>query len=124
MVHFPDGFLGIVVALNSSLVEEESLHDTLQRVATIACNSDIGVDNAGVTLRRDGGPATAAFHGEAALPLDEAQYEADDGPCLTAYRTSEMVAVASIADEGDRWPRSRRLPMSTAWSVPFHCPSS
>jgi GAF domain-containing protein len=55
-------------------------------------------------LQRDGGPATAAFYGDAALPLDNAQYEADDGPCLTAYRTGEIVRVERIRDVTQRWP--------------------
>jgi GAF domain-containing protein len=104
MADFPDGFAAIVIALNSSMVHEESLHDTLQRVAFIACESQIGTDHAGVTLQRPTGPTTAAYHGDCALPLDRAQYAADDGPCLTAYRNGETVAVGSIADEADRWP--------------------
>jgi GAF domain-containing protein len=73
-------------------------------VAFIACQSPIGADNAGVTLQR-GSDATAAYHGDAALALDEAQYEADDGPCLRAFRTGELVRVAHIAEVADRWPK-------------------
>ncbi|MDQ1380158.1 MAG: hypothetical protein QOJ71_877, partial [Actinomycetota bacterium] len=79
--------------------------ETLRRVAFIACQSPIGADNAGVTLQRGDAAATAAFHGDAALPLDQAQYEADDGPCLTAFRTGEVVRVERIADAGARWPK-------------------
>src|SRR4051812_8006167 len=103
MAEYPDGFAELVVALNESMVSEESLHDTLARVAYIACHSPIAADNAGVTLQRDGGPVTAAFHGDAALPLDEAQYEAGDGPCLSAFRTGEIVRLAPIG-HGGQWP--------------------
>jgi GAF domain-containing protein len=105
MNEFPDGLAQLVVALNTSLVDEESLNDTLARVAFLACQAPIGADNAGVTLQRQGAPATAAYHGDAALPLDEAQYEADDGPCLHAYRTGEMVRVESAEDYRARWPK-------------------
>jgi GAF domain-containing protein len=105
MPEYPDGFAALVVALNTSMVNEESLNETLQRVAFIVCESPIGADHAGVTLQRATGPTTAAFHGDCALPLDRAQYAADDGPCLTAYRTGKTVAVESIADERDRWPK-------------------
>jgi GAF domain-containing protein len=104
MDSYPDGFASLVVALNSSMVDEESLDDTLGRIAFIACQSPIGAEDAGVTLQRDGGPATAAFYCDAALPLDNAQYEADDGPCLTAYRTGEIVRVERIRDVTQRWP--------------------
>jgi GAF domain-containing protein len=102
---YPDGFAALVVALNASMVDEEDLDETLRRVAFIACQSPIGADNAGVTLQRGDAAATAAFHGDAALPLDQAQYEADDGPCLTAFRTGEVVRVERIADAGARWPK-------------------
>ncbi|MDQ1385287.1 MAG: hypothetical protein QOG65_2666 [Actinomycetota bacterium] len=105
MDQYPDGFAALVVALNTSMVDEEDLDETLRRVAFIACQSPIGADNAGVTLQRGDAAATAAFHGDAALPLDQAQYEADDGPCLTAFRTGEVVRVERIADAGARWPK-------------------
>ncbi len=57
MIEYPDGFAELVVALNSSIVDEESLADTLRRVAFIACQSPIGADNAGVTLQREHSPA-------------------------------------------------------------------
>ncbi|MDQ1433687.1 MAG: hypothetical protein QOF59_503 [Actinomycetota bacterium] len=105
MDQYPDGFAALVVALNTSMVDEEDLDQTLRRVAFIACQSPIGADNAGVTLQRGNAAATAAFHGDAALPLDEAQYEADDGPCLTAFRTGDVVRVERIADAAARWPK-------------------
>ena len=51
------------------------------------------------------GPATAAYVGDTSLPLDHAQYDADDGPCLTAYRTGETVGIADVAEVADRWPK-------------------
>ena len=102
---FPDGFAALVVALNASMLDEEGLDDTLRRVAYLACSSPIGADNAGVTLQREGGPATAAYSGEAALSLDEAQYAADDGPCLAAFRSGETLRLDHIADHADRWPK-------------------
>ena len=66
MAEYPDGFAELVVALNQSMVCEESLHDTLARVAHIACHSPIAADNAGVTLQHREGPVTAAFYGDAA----------------------------------------------------------
>lgn len=122
MTDFPDGFAALVVALNTSMVNEESLEDTLGRVAYIACESPIGVDNAGVTLQRAGSPATAAFHGAAALPLDEAQYEADDGPCLHAFRTGKTVALEEIT-AAKQWPhfveRATQLGVLSSLSLPL-----
>jgi GAF domain-containing protein len=47
---------------------------------------------------------TPAFYGDVAQLLDAAQYAADDGPCLTAYRTGETIRIDSIANESARWP--------------------
>jgi GAF domain-containing protein len=104
MHEYPDGLAALVVALNTSLVDEESLDATLSRVAFIACQAMIGADHAGVTLQRAGGPLTVAYHGDVALPLDHAQYDAGDGPCLRAYRTGGIVQVERIADFAAHWP--------------------
>jgi GAF domain-containing protein len=47
---------------------------------------------------------TAAFTGEAAIALDERQYEADHGPCLHAARSSDVVVVPDTSAD-DRWPQ-------------------
>ncbi len=104
MNEYPDGLTALVLALNTSLVDEESLDATLARVAFIACQTPIGADNAGVTLQRQGAPATVAYHGPAALPLDHAQYQADDGPCLHAFRVGEIIRVEHTSECALRWP--------------------
>lgn len=100
----PEGFTDLLLTLARMMVDEESVDDTLRRVAYLACRSPIGADAAGVTLQRDKGPVTPAFYGDVAQLLDAAQYASDDGPCLTAYRTGETIRLDSIATESQRWP--------------------
>jgi GAF domain-containing protein len=100
----PEGFTELLLTLTRMIVDEESVEDTLRRVAYLACMSPIGADAAGVTLQREGGPITPAFYGDVAQLLDAAQYASDDGPCLTAYRTGEAIRLDSIATESERWP--------------------
>jgi GAF domain-containing protein len=100
----PDGFTDLLLTLTRMMVDEESVDDTLRRVAYLACKSPIGADTAGVTLQREAGPSTPAFYGDVAQLLDAAQYASGDGPCLTAYRTGETVRIDSIATESARWP--------------------
>jgi GAF domain-containing protein len=102
MVEYPDGFLHSLQELSRLMVHEETLENTLQRVATLVCLSVEGCDLASVTLE---GPRarTAACTDKVALSIDEAQYAGDDGPCLRAFRTQTMVDVKSIADD-NRWP--------------------
>jgi GAF domain-containing protein len=99
-----DGFIELLASLTRLMVDEETLEETLARVAYLACSGPIDANNAGVTLQRERGPATAAYHGDAALPLDQAQYDDDDGPCLTAFRTGEVVVVGKVSQTADRWP--------------------
>jgi GAF domain-containing protein len=104
MAQGPEGFTDLLLTLTRMMIDEESVDDTLRRVAYLACKSPIGADAAGVTLQREGGPITPAYYGENAKLLDAAQYAADDGPCLTAYRTGETIRLDSIATESGRWP--------------------
>jgi GAF domain-containing protein len=104
MTQGPEGFTDLLLTLTRMMVDEESVDDTLRRIAYLACKSPIGADTAGVTLQREGGPITPAFFGDSAQRLDAAQYASDDGPCLTAYRTGETVRIDSIATESERWP--------------------
>lgn len=104
MIGVPDGFPDLLLTLAQLMVDEESLEDTLGRVAYLACKSPIGADTAGVTLQREQGPATPAYYGEVARLLDEAQYGSHDGPCLTAFRTGEAVRIDAIESESTRWP--------------------
>jgi GAF domain-containing protein len=56
----------------------------------------------GITLSRDGRPFTVAGSDATAINLDEVQYGHHDGPCLTAMRAGEIVAITDLADD-DRW---------------------
>ena len=103
MVEYPDGFAQSLRALSTLMVDEESLDETLQHVATLARTSLSGCDMASITLE-DSTTRTAACTNKAALAIDEAQYEADAGPCLEASRSGAIVELPVIADDG-RWPR-------------------
>jgi GAF domain-containing protein len=103
MAEYPDGFVGSLRELSRLMVDEERLDQTLQRVATLACLSLPGCDLASVTVDHAGQGRTIACTDKVALAIDEAQYAADAGPCLEAYRTKAVVAVDSMADER-RWP--------------------
>jgi GAF domain-containing protein len=86
------------------MVDEETLDDTLTRVAYLACMSPIGAE-----------PPDSPCNASRVLPprrflvrfgrlADEAQYASNDGPCLTAFRTGQTVRLDWIAEESRRWP--------------------
>ena len=86
------------------LSEEATMQDTLERVAKLACATLDGCDAAGVTLVEDSEAITAAATNDFTLKIDRAQYENDEGPCLQAMRTQEVVLVEDIETD-QRWPR-------------------
>lgn len=71
-----------------------------QIVATIP-----SADMAGVTILSTVSkqPETVACTDEHALNVDIDQYQADEGPCLEASRTQQIVRIR-IADAAQRWP--------------------
>jgi transcriptional regulator with GAF, ATPase, and Fis domain len=80
-------------------------------------------EQASVTLVEHGGPRTAAASDDAVRSFDAAQYEAGEGPCLTAVSDREAVVVGHLSSDR-RWPLLRqrlegRLPVSSIMAVPI-----
>jgi GAF domain-containing protein len=100
---YPDHLSEGIAELSRLLVNEEGLNDTLQRVADLACWALEGADVAGVTMLRDGKPATTVFTDPTSPQVDSAQYETGVGPCLDAFRHQQVFRMEST--EGDEhWP--------------------
>jgi GAF domain-containing protein len=83
------------------LLETASLREFLQHLIDDAV-STTGADGCGVTLQRRQRPLTVVSTGGVADKLDEKQYGQDDGPCLQALRTGEVVHVPDMLRE-NRW---------------------
>ncbi|MEI7031743.1 GAF and ANTAR domain-containing protein [Streptomyces pratensis] len=88
--------------LVSLLLNTETLDDFLQALAEGALAMAPAADGCGITLERRNRPLTVVSAGFSAPPLDEAQYDQDDGPCLTALRTGREVSVRDMVGE-HRW---------------------
>ncbi len=65
--------------------------------------SDPALAFCSITLLRRKKPATVASSGNGAVRLDETQYLAGSGPCLSAIREQAVMHVPDLAHE-DRWP--------------------
>lgn len=84
------------------LLSSASFEELLQGVAELSVRTIAGVRTCGVTLSQDGHVLTVASADELAVELDEQQYERDEGPCLQALYTGEVVESVDLAVE-DRW---------------------
>ncbi|MFF8597166.1 GAF and ANTAR domain-containing protein [Streptomyces sp. NPDC015220] len=103
------------------LLETESLRAFLQHLVDDAVAAS-EADGCGVTVQRQGRPLTVVSTGGLADKLDEKQYGQDDGPCLQALRTGQVVHVTDMLGE-TRWgsyPRfAADLGVGSALSVPI-----
>jgi GAF domain-containing protein len=102
MADYPDHLAAGTAELSRLLVNEESLDDTLQRVADLACHNIGGADVAGLTMMRDGRPTTAAFTDPTSPEVDAAQYETGIGPCLDAFCQQRVFRIESTTED-EQW---------------------
>ena len=80
----------------------EDVSGFLDALVRWAVDRTPGAEACGLTLEEAGRGVTVTYSGDLAARGDERQYELDDGPCLEALRSGEVVAVADMADES-RW---------------------
>ena len=80
-----------------------------------------GCDAATIAISIGGRPATAAMTGTVALELDLVQYDTDDGPCLTSFRTASTLRL-DLYEQGEAFPHiaiaAQRVGIRAVLSVP------
>ena len=98
----PPTRLAMVFAdIAEQLYNADSVDDVLSRIAEAAVSTIAGCRMASVTLLERSEYRTAASTDPAATAVDQAQYQAHEGPCLDAV-DAPMVYAQSFPDE--RWP--------------------
>ena len=95
-----DGVAGFGVAL----LDDDELHDVLQRLTLLARHTVGSSQSASITVRENGRYRTSNSTGPDALAVDDAQYQGDDGPCVEAIRSGRQLSFTA-EETGDRWPR-------------------
>jgi GAF domain-containing protein len=107
--------------LTDVLQTQHTLGATLAGIAEAATASVPGCDAATIAISIGGKPATAAMTGTVALELDMVQYDDDDGPCLTTFRTASALRL-DLFEHGDAFPHvaiaARRVGVRAVLSVP------
>ncbi|HZX55927.1 MAG TPA: GAF domain-containing protein [Ilumatobacteraceae bacterium] len=89
------------------LQTERSLGVALASIAEAATTSVPGCDAATIAISINGRPATAAMTGIVALELDLVQYDNDDGPCLTTFRSASALRL-DLQERGEAFPHIAR----------------
>ncbi len=114
--------LGALVTVTDLLLTDIETRALMQRMVKVAASALRDVSSASVTVPDGAAGTTLAATDRVALRIDEAQYAADDGPCLEALRTGTEVHVAELS--GARWPGTAasavREGVYASLSVPMH----
>lgn len=108
--------------LQDLLLSTEDVENFLAQLIGLAVASIGGDISAGVTVERDGHPATVASSDERAAQYDEIQYGHDDGPCLTAMRANKMVLIDDLSQDqrfGSYRQRALALGVRSSLSLPL-----
>ena len=85
------------------VLSQESVDTAVQLVTTLAVTTMPGTLGAGVTLVDALGKRSKAASSQAVEQADALQYEFDDGPCLTAWRSRQLVRIDDTTTDS-RWP--------------------
>ena len=100
----PDGQVpGFAALLAARFTDDADLTDGLRKVAAAAGTLLVNCAGASVTIIERGKPSTAASTDDDTLALDNVQYDAGDGPCLTAARDQHVIRIDAM-DTDTRWP--------------------
>ena len=94
---------GFAALLAARVTDDADLTDGLRKVAAAGCVLLANCAGASVTIIERGRPSTAASTDDDTLALDQIQYDAGDGPCLTAARDQRVIRIDAM-DTDTRWP--------------------
>ena len=85
------------------VLSRETVDSALRLVTTLAETAIPGTRGAGVTLVDEHGKRSRAASNPAVEEADRLQYELDEGPCLTAWRSRQLVRIDDTTTD-TRWP--------------------
>jgi GAF domain-containing protein len=98
-------------ALSRFFVGDATMGDTLQRVIDLAVVAVPPVAYTGISMLVDGKVTTSVFSDPEVPEIDEAQYRANSGPCVDAFRDGVVYAIPST-ERDDRWPEFSRAALA------------
>lgn len=102
--------LQMVAACREFIGGKGEAGDVLTRIADLGTTA-LDAEMAGLTLNDDhGGPKTVIYTDHMVPEIDEAQYEANRGPCLDAARNGRIYIVEGSDADWERWPEFPKRP--------------
>ncbi len=111
-----------LVEMADTLVDDYDVVDLLTGLAD-RCVELLGVAAAGVMLASpDGELRLVASSSEAMRVLEVFELQAQEGPCLDAYRTGERVEHEHLRAGAGRWPRFATVALEAGFQSAFALP--
>jgi GAF domain-containing protein len=109
--------------LQQLLLATDDITEFLHQLAQLTVTALKGDIWCGITTRRNRHPVTVASSDARASQVDEVQYQAGQGPCLTSLDTGTVVHVTDLVDD-DRWGEYRTRALGhgvrSSLSLPLH----
>jgi len=84
------------------LLNTESFEQLMQQIAQLTAQTVPGTLTCGITVGNGNRVITVASADDLGAQLDEYQYDLDEGPCLEALRTGQVVSAPDLATDR-RW---------------------
>src|SRR3954464_3746512 len=104
------------------VLSRQTVDTPVALVTTLAEATLAGSTGAGVTIADEHGKRSRAASNQLVEQADALQYEFDEGPCLTAWRTRQLVRIDDTATD-PRWPRwnsaAAKLGVPAVLSIPL-----
>jgi GAF domain-containing protein len=117
-----DRLLELFATLADTLVDD---YDTVELLQTLveSCQELLDVEAAGLLLADEHGDlAVVASTGEESELVETIQLAAEEGPCIEAFRTAEVVSVPDITAAPDRWNRFKAAALEQGFASTYGIP--
>lgn len=111
--------------LQALLLDTDTLHGFLDRLAQLTTQALPAGSSCGVTVRRDARPVTLATSDEWTMRIDEMQYDLGEGPCVDALATGKVNYIPDTTTHV-RWMRfcqaAHELGVHSCLALPLNSP--
>src|SRR3954447_26594604 len=117
-----DELAGVFARMSGLLLSEETVDTSLSLLSSLARETVPGATGAGVSVIDEGAPRAWGATDARVREADNLQYTLDEGPCLAATASRELIRIDDLRTDG-RWPRwaaaAARLGLRAAMSSPM-----
>src|SRR3954467_20789 len=98
-----DELAGVFARMSGLLLSEETVETSLSLLSSLARETVPGATGAGGAVIDERGRRSSGSTDARVREADNLQYELDEGPCLAAAATRELIWIDDLETDG-RWP--------------------